>query len=89
MTLEGSHGIAAICGKEEVTGGPEHSAVWTASHRCGQGDDSVEIVGSARIGPVGTVEPLKAQGFNEFGRCVALTCPTPSDRQAQCRPRCH
>jgi hypothetical protein len=52
-TLEGLLGIAAVCGKEEVSGGLEHSAAWTVSHQRGRGDSGVETVGSARTGPVG------------------------------------
>jgi hypothetical protein len=66
--LEGSLGIAAICEKEEVSSGPEHSVEQTVSHRHGRGDDYVETVGSARTDPVGTAGPLKARGFAEFGR---------------------
>jgi hypothetical protein len=85
--LGGSPGIAAIYGKEEVSGGPEHSAAWTASHRRGQGDSGVETVGNARTGPVGTTGPLKASDFTEFGWCVALTCLVPSDKGARRQPR--
>jgi hypothetical protein len=87
--LKGSLGTAAICGKEKVSGGPEHSAVQTASHRHGWGDDSVETVSSARTGPVGMVGPLKARNFAEFGWRMVSTCPAPSNRWAQHRPRRH
>jgi hypothetical protein len=51
--------------------------------------DSMETIGSARTGPVGTVGPLKALNFAEFGRCVASMCPTPSDRRTWCQPQHH
>jgi hypothetical protein len=37
---------------------------------------------SVALGDVGTVRPLKARGFAEFGRCMVSTCPVPFDRWA-------
>jgi hypothetical protein len=60
--------------------------VWT---RQSAASDSVETIGGAQTGPVGTGEPLKACGFIEFSQCMALMCPAPSDRRAHHRHQCH
>jgi hypothetical protein len=49
----------------------------------------LETIGSARTGPVETVGPLKVRGFTEFGWCVALMCPAPSNRWTWRRPQRH
>jgi hypothetical protein len=49
----------------------------------------MEIIDGARTGLVGMTRPLKVHGFTEFGRRMASTCPTPSNRRAQLQPRRH